>query len=329
MSSSTSRAQKEKMVTEFRSVTNAMYGTFFLIPSFDLSKQKHSVTYFFFLFFSVFEVFSRPADASRICKKSGYRLEVAFDLFYNDHLAQQNAERSMQSRSKAIAEAFEGVLNVQFNEFQDPDEPGRMDMNGLMRYLEELSLTPEDPKVLCLCHLLHSPRLGVLERADFLKYWAALLVQATTSPSPPPPIQTADEMTKFQITTLAELDRRLRSELSYFEEVYRYTFDFGRDEGQKSLALSTAIPLWELILPLAPGLDPNVFKPEYLQWWIELLRSRNKSVSRDTWNLFLDFVVQLEDRFANYDELAAWPSLIDDYVTLAREKLGSQGMDVC
>ncbi|WAQ89390.1 hypothetical protein PtA15_11A77 [Puccinia triticina] len=280
----TSKAQKERMMTEFRSLTHAI-----------------------------------PADASRICKKAGYRLEAAFELFYNDHLAQQNAERSMQSRSKALAEAFGSVLNLQFNEFQDPDEPAKMDMNGLMRYLEVLSLTPEDPKVLCLCHLLHSPRLGVVERADYLKYWTVVLVKAA-----PPSIKSAGDMTKFQIATLAELDRRLRSELSYFEEVYRYTFDFGRDEGQKSLALSTAIPLWELILPLAPGLDPKVFKPEYLQWWFELLRSRNKSVSRDTWNLFLDFVVQLEDRFENYDETAAWPSLIDDYVTLAREKLGSQ-----
>jgi hypothetical protein len=47
-----------------------------------------------------------------------YRLEVAFDLFYNDQLAQLNAERSLQSRSKAIAEAFETVLNAQFNDFQ-------------------------------------------------------------------------------------------------------------------------------------------------------------------------------------------------------------------
>ncbi|PLW06403.1 hypothetical protein PCANC_16338 [Puccinia coronata f. sp. avenae] len=293
MSSSTSRAQKEKMVAEFRSFTNAI-----------------------------------PADASRICKKAGYRLEVAFDLFYNDQLAQLNAERSLQSRSKAIAEAFETVLNAQFNDFQDPDDGQKMDMNGLMRYLEVLSLTPEDAKVLCLCHLLNSPRLGVLERREFLKHWTALLVPAASSSSPPS-IQSPEEMVKFQTCTLADLDRRLRSEFSYFEQVYRYTFDFGRDEGQKSLALSTAIPLWELILPLAPGLDRRVFKPEYLEWWFELLRSRNKSVSRDTWNLFLDFVIQLEDRFENYDELAAWPSLIDDYVTLAKEKLGSQGMDVC
>jgi len=237
----------------------------------------------------------------------------------------------LQSRTKAIAEAFESVLNAQFNEFQDPDDPKKMDMNGLMRYLEVLLLTPEDPKVLCLCHLLHSPRLGVLERAEFLKNWTEVLVRAASSPSPSSSssIQSTEEMIKFQITTLADLDRRLRSEFSYFEEVYRYTFDFGRDEGQKSLALSTAIPLWELMLPLAPGLNPTVFKPEYLEWWFELLRSRNKSVSRDTWNLFLDFIIQLEDRFENYDELAAWPSLIDDYVALAREKLGSQGMDVC
>ncbi|KAH9451369.1 hypothetical protein MJO28_009098 [Puccinia striiformis f. sp. tritici] len=296
---STSKAQKEKMMTEFRSFTNAI-----------------------------------PADASRICKKAGYRLEVAFELFYNDSMAQSNAERSVHSRTKAITESYEKILNLQFNEYQDPDEPGKMDMNGLMKYLEGLKLTPEDPKVLCLCEFLHSPRLGVLERKDFLKSWGLILVQTKNTPSSSSSsssasIQSVEEIIKFQINHLNNLDLKLRSEFSYFEQVYRYTFEFGRDEGQKSLALSTAIPLWELVLPIAPGLDHKVFKTEYLEWWFDLLRSRNKSISRDTWNLFLDFVIQLEDRFENYDEMAAWPSLIDDYVTIAREKLENQGMDVC
>lgn len=268
-----------------------------------------------------------PADASRICKKAGYRLEVAFDLFYNDRLAQINAERSMQSRSKAISEAFESALNSQFNEFQDADDPSRMEMEGLMRYLEVLSLTPEDPKVLCLCHLLHAPRLGLLERSSFVQHWTTVFLQSATSSSAPS-TQSLEDLVKFQAQTLNELDRRFRSELSYFEEVYRFIFDFGRDEGQKSLALPTAIAFWEMVIPLTPEVDENTFRPDYLEWWIELIRSRNKSVSRDTWNLFLEFVTQLEDGFENYDEQAAWPSLIDDYVTLAREKLKAQGMDV-
>lgn len=51
------------------------------------------------------------------------------------------------------------------------------------------------------------------------------------------------------------------------------------------VALETAIAFWEMIIPLTPQLEPTIFKPDYLQWWFELLRSRNKAVTRDTWNL--------------------------------------------
>lgn len=288
------RGQKEKIIAEFISFTNAI-----------------------------------PADASRICKKAGYRLDVATDLFYNDHLAQVNAERSMQSKSKSLSEGFEVILGAQFNLYQDPDDASKIEMEGLMRYLEALALTPEDPKVLCLCHLIHSPRLGVVERSAFVKHWTSVLIRSSTSSSSSTnSIRSPEDLIKFQIKILDDLGDQLRSDAEYFEEVYRFIFDFGRDEGQKSLALATAIAFWEMVLPLAPELEPEVFKPEYLEWWIELQRSRNKSISRDTWNLFLDFIVQVEDGFENYDETEAWPSVIDDYVIMAREKLKSQGMDV-
>ncbi|MBW0516168.1 hypothetical protein O181_055883 [Austropuccinia psidii MF-1] len=287
-----SKAQKEKMMAEFRSFTNAI-----------------------------------PADASRICKKAGYRLDMAIELFYNDSLAQINAERSMHSRTKALSEGMETILNAQFNEYQDSEDPTRMEMVGLLGYLGSLNLTPEDPKVLCLCHLLHAPRLGLLERSAFVKQWTSLLLSHNQTPSSS--IQSTRDMVRFQTKAINDLDSRLKSELSYFQEVYRFIFDFGRDEGQKSLALDTAIAFWEMVLPLTPCLDWSIFKPQYLQWWTELLRSRNKSVSRDTWNLFLDFIIQVEDRFENYDEGGAWPSLIDDYVAASKEKLQAEVMEEC
>ncbi|KAI8447452.1 Cullin binding-domain-containing protein [Phakopsora pachyrhizi] len=283
------KSQKEATMAEFRSLTNAI-----------------------------------PADASRICKKAGYKLNLAFELFYNDNLAQSNAERSLKSRSKVLSEGFENLLKAQFDQFQDPDDPNRMEMDGLMRYLTTLNLTPEDPKVICLCHLLKSPRLGIIIRTEFLNNWLAHFL----SQQPTRTLQSNSELVGFQIDAINGLDRRLRSEASYFQNVYRFIFDFGRDEGQKSLALETAIAFWELILHITPNLDSNVFKPVYLKWWFELLQQRNKSVTRDTWNLFLDFILQLDDRFENYDESAAWPSLIDDYVALAKNKLNEDDMDL-
>lgn len=110
------------------------------------------------------------------------------------------------------------------------------------------------------------------------------------------------------------------------------------------IALDTAIAFWEMLMPIAPEIPDDMFKPEYLQWWFELLRGKSKAVSRDTWNLvclsyfliphaldpgtsknwpynidnipdltwrdwigqFYDFVVQFDNGFENYDESGEW-----------------------
>lgn len=104
-------------------------------------------------------------------------------------------------------------------------------MEGLLGYLASLSLTPEDPKVLCLCHVLHAPQLGMLGRSDFLQHWTSVF----RNHQPPRTVHSATELVEFQTEAINDLERRLRSDSSYFQQVYRFIFDFGRDQGQKSL----------------------------------------------------------------------------------------------
>ncbi|KAI9208796.1 Cullin binding-domain-containing protein [Polychytrium aggregatum] len=42
--------------------------------------------------------------------------------------------------------------------------------------------------------------------------------------------------------------------------------------------------------------------------------SHGKSISRDTWRLFLDFALTSKDDLSGYDMSAAWPVLIDEFV---------------
>ena len=98
---------------------------------------------------------------------------------------------------------------------------------------------------------------------------------------------------------------------------------------QKSLDLDSAIELWKILLGEK---FPN------LPLWCEFLRATHasKSISRDTWDLLLDFATQVVSRpvisfshfsnffqnakFSNYDPDGAWPTLIDDFVEWAKEK---------
>eukprot|EP01119_Soliformovum_irregulare_P024450 TRINITY_DN8767_c0_g1_i1.p1 TRINITY_DN8767_c0_g1~~TRINITY_DN8767_c0_g1_i1.p1 ORF type:complete len:277 (-),score=44.42 TRINITY_DN8767_c0_g1_i1:8-772(-) len=54
-------------------------------------------------------------------------------------------------------------------------------------------------------------------------------------------------------------------------------------------------------------------------WMAFLMRRRIQFISRDQWNLFFEFCLEYHERgFDHYDERAAWPTLMDDFVDFYR-----------
>lgn len=102
-----------------------------------------------------------------------------------------------------------------------------------------------------------------------------------------------------------------------FKDLYRFTFQFGLDseEGQRSLHREIAIALWKLVF--------TQNKPPILDQWLYFLNenpSGIKGISRDTWNMFLNFTQVIGPDLGNYSEDEAWPSLFDTFVEWEMER---------
>lgn len=102
-----------------------------------------------------------------------------------------------------------------------------------------------------------------------------------------------------------------------FKDLYRFTFQFGLDaeEGQRSLQREIAIALWRLVF--------TQDTPAILERWLDFLAENPSSIrgiSRDTWNMFLNFTQAIGPDLSNYSEDEAWPSLFDTFVEWELER---------
>ncbi|CAN4102492.1 unnamed protein product [Withania somnifera] len=97
-----------------------------------------------------------------------------------------------------------------------------------------------------------------------------------------------------------------------FREIYNFAFSWAKEKGQKSLALDTAIGMWQLLF--AEKQWPLV------DHWCQFLQARhNKAISRDTWSQLLEFARNVDPALSNYDAEGAWPYLIDEFVEYLTE----------
>lgn len=115
------------------------------------------------------------------------------------------------------------------------------------------------------------------------------------------------------ILSLNKVELELRTCHQGFKDLYQFTFNYAKNQLQKSLDLELAIAYWNILMK-------NRFK--FIDLWINFLQENHKrAITRDTWNLLLDFSLMINDQLSNYDEEGAWPVLIDEFVEYARNKM--------
>lgn len=192
-------------------------------------------------------------------------------------------------------------LQALYEKYQDPANPTQIDIDGTLAYLEDLQFDPEDLISLTLAFVLESPTTGVFEKDKFLAVWQEQ------------GIKTVPAMKKY----IASRHNAILADLGEFEKLYKFTFDFIKaGPADKTVNYELAVSYWQLLFG---SLDELQESQGRLQEWYEFVGTEYKrDFSRDSWNMFYAFLKDIirhdPQKFTGYDEMSAWPSVIDEYV---------------
>lgn len=174
----------------------------------------------------------------------------------------------------------------------DPDEEDDViGEDGILKFCEDIGVDPQDIVVLVIAWKMEAAYMCAFTRKEWCKGMEAM---------------GCDSISKLKAEIL-----NLRAAIAVerdFKIFYSFCFGFSKEPGQKSLGIDIAIAMWDLLL--SPRYSVLTAK------WLEFLQEKKpcKGITRDTWDLLLDFFSKVVDSYDNYDENEAWPVLIDDYM---------------
>jgi len=214
-----------------------------------------------------------------------------------------NGDKRLSSRKDKRTGSFSAKkLEKLFESYTEAEEEGEggMEVDGIMSFLEDIEIDPEDSVTLVICYHLNASELGYFSKEEFMTGFQKLNVD-----------------TIEKIKSIIPFLRNQLSDPSMLREIFRYSFDFYKEsEQKKGIEKEVAVTLLKILVSGKPHVDQ----------FAAFLQSQDsyKVINLDQWLLFLEFSAQVQVDFSDYDPSGAWPCIIDEYVEWAKKQESHQ-----
>lgn len=185
-----------------------------------------------------------------------------------------------------------------FREYTSSEE-NLLGPEGMEKFCEDIGVEPENIVMLALAWKLQAQNMGFFKLEEWM-----------------------NGMTELQCDCIGKLQdkldylRSLLNDPATFKSIFRFAFDFAKEENQRSLDMDTAKIMLTLLLG---GQWP--LQSSFTQF-LEQQQGRYKVINKDQWCNVLEFSRSIHPDLSNYDEDGAWPVMLDEFVDWLKEQRG-------
>lgn len=237
---------------------------------------------------------------------------------------QQLSTQNNNSGGTPASNSFNKNIKHLFKKYEDPDQKNMITVDGILQLCEDLDLDPTSRPILLLAFYLNAKQQGQFTYNEFFNGLYNLGV---------------DSIDKLK-SKLLNLNSNLDSVSFYedFKKLYLFTFDYARDPKQKSLDIEETIIYLKMLFTKEGDYnevcsEENIQNCSYISStesaenfpnfnlllnFLKFLEYRIKEeklaiMSRDQWNLLIDFGKNAEANIQKHNDLDAWPVMVDEY----------------